>query len=213
MLSAAKDGTIRLWDVSSGTQIFSLGTGKGKYTPITAISIGERGVTPFAVNGVGTTSDSREVDTADKIVFCALQDGSFEVFDLGSKSSIFQSTPMSPSTGSLTAIIYSASRNLVATGSSKGLIAVYSTLSLSSPLSFSMRNGASIESLAFTSSGTGLAVATDDGLPFIANISLDIPEVEAEFVGGDCEGVRAVRSRENEVWTAGDDGVVRVYQC
>ena len=76
-----------------------------------------------------------------------------------------------------------------------------------------MRNGASIESLAFTSSGTGLAVATDDGLPFIANISLDIPEVEAEFVGGDCEGVRAVRSRENEVWTAGDDGVVRVYQC
>jgi len=61
--------------------------------------------------------------------------------------------------------------------------------------------------------GTGIVVATDDGLPFIANVGVDKLEVEAELIGGDCEGMRVVKSRENEVWSAGDDGVVRVYQC
>lgn len=212
ILSGSKDGTVRLWDVGSGMQICSLGTGKGIYTPITAMSIGQKGDVPVAVNGAAPSSNDKEVDTADKLVFCALQDGSYEVFDLGSKLSIFQSTPTSLSAGSLTAITYSPSRNLLATGSSKGLIIVYSTLNLSSPLTSFTRNGASIESLAFTSTGTGLIVATDDGLPFVADIGSDKPKVEAELVGGDCEGVRAVRSREWEVWTAGDDGVVRVYQ-
>jgi proteasomal ATPase-associated factor 1 len=212
VLSGAKDGSVRLWDVGSGTQIFSLGTAKGKYTPITAMSIGPKGDTPSAVNGARMASDDREVDTMDKLVFCALQDGSFEVFDLGSRLSIFQSTPTSPSAGSLTAITYLPSRNLVATGSSKGLVTVYSTQSFSSPLVSFMRNEASIESLAFTTTGTELVVATDDGLPFIASVDSDRLAVVAELVGGDCEPVRVVRSRENEVWTAGDDGVVRVYR-
>jgi proteasomal ATPase-associated factor 1 len=32
VVSAAKDGTVQLWDVSSGTQICSIGMAKGKYT-------------------------------------------------------------------------------------------------------------------------------------------------------------------------------------
>jgi proteasomal ATPase-associated factor 1 len=194
-------------------EICSLVTGKGRCTPVTAMSIGPKGDVPIvAVNGAATARDDKEVDTADKLVFCALQDGSYEVFDLGSKLSVFQSTPASPGSGSLSAITYLPSRNLLATGSSKGIITVYSTLALSSLTSFT-RNGASIESLAFTSAGTGLAVATDDGLSFIAGIGLDKPTTQAELIGGDCEGVRVVRSKEGEVWTAGDDGVVRVYQC
>jgi len=67
-------------------------------------------------------------------------------------------------------------------------------------------------------------VVTDDGLPFVARIrridakegsgsSADV-EVEAELIGGDCDAVRVVRTREDgEIWTAGDDGVVRVYRC
>ena len=214
VLSGSKDGTLRLWDVSSGTEICSLVTGKGRCTPVTAMSIGPKGDSPIAaVNGAATARDDREVDTADKLVFCALQDGSYEVFDLGSKLSVFQSTPPPSGAGSLNAITYLPSRNLLATGSSKGIITVYSTLSLSSPLTSFTRNGTSIESLAFIRAGTGLAVATDDGLPFIAGIGSDKPTTQAELIGGDCEGVRVVRSKEGEVWTAGDDGVVRVYQC
>ena len=213
VVSGAKDGTVRLWDVSSGTQIYSFGTGKGKYIPVTAMDIGPRGATPVTIDGAGTVADEREVDTADKLIFCALQDGSFEVFDLGSKQSVFQSRPTDPSSGSLCAITYSPSHNVLATGSSKGVITVYSTLSLWTPLTSFVRNGASIESLAFTSTGTRLVVATDDGLPFIASVGSDRPVVEAELIGGDCEGVRVVRCKDSEVWTAGDDGIVRVYQC
>ena len=61
-----------------------------------------------------------------------------------------------------------------------------------------------------------LAIATGDGLPYIATISRDSAlnvKVTAEIVGGDCEGVRIVRVGEEVVWTAGDDGVVRAYRA
>lgn len=212
VLSAAKDGTLRLWDSSSGTQIRMMGTGKGKYTPINAMLVGDRanidtGAT-VTVDG-SVPRDEREVDTAEKLVFCALQDGSFEVFDLGSKLSIFQSQPTHA--GGLTAIAYTSSQSLLATGSSQGLITVYSTATSlsSSPLCSFARNGASIEALAFNSAG--LVVATDDGLPFIVSVGTGSPMVESELVGGDCDGVRVVRTQERRIWTAGDDGVVRVY--
>lgn len=214
VLSAAKDGTVRLWDVSSGTQICSMGTGNGKYVPVLAMCVGDRGGFEFVtsdVDGGGATRDEREVGTADTLVFCTLQDGSFEIFDLGSKRSLFKSAAVGAD--NLTAITYSSAENLLVTGSSKGVVTVYSTRSistLSSPLTSFARNEASIEDLIFTSAG-GLAVATDDGLPFIAKVSEDGPGVEMELVGGDCEGVRIVRAREGELWTAGDDGVVRVY--
>jgi proteasomal ATPase-associated factor 1 len=211
-LSGAKDGTVRLWDVSSGLQICALTTGKGKGTPVNAMSIGLRGDYYVTANGAETASDDREIDTADKLVFCALQDGSFEVFDLGSKASIFQSKPTSPSIGSLNAITYSPYLNLLATGTSKGLIMIYSTLSLSTSLASFTRNGASIESLAFTGTRTSLVAATNDGLPFIATIDSEKPILSAELVGVDCEGVRVLRSKDREVWTASDDGVVRVYR-
>ncbi|KIM81290.1 hypothetical protein PILCRDRAFT_89248 [Piloderma croceum F 1598] len=75
--------------------------------------------------------------------------------------SVFQSTPALPraSAGSLSAMTYLLSRDLLAsfaTGSSKGIITLYITLTLSSPPSSFTRNGASIESLTFTSAGTGL---------------------------------------------------------
>jgi proteasomal ATPase-associated factor 1 len=59
----------------------------------------------------------------------------------------------------------------------------------------------------------GLIVTTEDGLPFIANVLPDGQSVQAELVGGDCDGVRAVRvSGEGVIWTAADDGIVRKYQ-
>lgn len=212
VLSASKDGTLRLWDVSSGTQIRMMGTANGKYTGITAMSVGDkRGAAIDMINDSVTAKiDEREVDTSEKLVFCALQDGSFEAFNLGSKLSLFQSTP-TRGVGGLTAIAYSPALNLLATGSAKGLVAIYSTLQLSSlnPLTTFTRNGASVEDLTFTS--TGLVVATDDGLPFVVMFNGDMPGVEAELVGVDCEGVRVLRYRNGEVWTAGDDGVVRMY--
>ncbi|KZT25945.1 WD40 repeat-like protein [Neolentinus lepideus HHB14362 ss-1] len=236
ILSSAKDGTIRLWDVSGGQQIRAMWS--TRYVPVNDMSIGEK--VEFQASATADpdgesestpkpiTLDAREVDTAGNVVFCALQDGEFEAFDLATKNSVFHSS--SNTSGKkfpLTAISYSSTSNFLATGSSKGIVTVYDTRNLSSPLTSFTRNGSSIESLAFvvpsslkfsgssTQDGElGLAIATEDGLPYIAEVRPEGPGVVAELVGGDCEAVRAVRVRSEdagEVWTAGDDGIVRKY--
>lgn len=221
ILSAAKDGTVRLWDVGSGTRIALIGVGRGAYTGVCAmcVDVGDLG---SSSNEEGQlVKDEKEVGTEDKLAFCALQDGSFEVLSLASKSSLFHSasTPTSPPS-SLSAIAYSSKHKILATGTSNGLITVYSTASLDSlslPIASFTRNKAAVEDLSFIPDGR-LVVVTDDGLPFIARLNIHEdpptpPQVDAELVGGDCEGIRVVRIRdgEGEVWTAGDDGVVRVY--
>lgn len=223
ILSSSKDGTVRIWDVPSGTQIRSMGV--RDYSPVLATSAGEKReaaiLQPYSgvECGAPVPLDDREVDTSDKIVFCATQDGSIQAFDLGSKLSVFRtdSTHGSPALQSIT---YSPSSSLLATGSSKGVITVYDTRALQTPMISFSRNTASIEDLAFltpsadnASAEVALAVATEDGLPFISGVRPEGPYVKAELVGSDCEAIRCVRVRagSTEVWTAGDDGVVRIY--
>ena len=103
------------------------------------------------------------------------------------------------------------SGNWFATGSTKGVVALYDLRSLSSALATFRRNGAGVEDLCFLDEGLGLAVATSDGLPFVAGLSdggSDV-KVAAELAGVDCDSVRSVRARARHVWCASDDGVVR----
>ncbi|THH00077.1 hypothetical protein EW026_g2405 [Hermanssonia centrifuga] len=97
ILSGSKDGTVRLWDVSSGSQIRMWGT--SKFTSIFSTSVGEQGEGAFTGHPDGEESnkipmpmDPKEVDTADKVAFCGLSDGTFEAFDLGTKLSVFRSS-------------------------------------------------------------------------------------------------------------------------
>lgn len=88
------------------------------------------------------------------------------------------------------------------------------------PLTTFSRNGASVEDLTFLHSSVseskevGLAVATEDGLPYVVGVRPEGPVVQAELVGTDCDAVRAVRTGGllGEVWTASDDGIVRRYE-
>ena len=236
VLSCAKDGTVRLWDVSNARQLHLLVAGKGKYTPVMSMTVGQR-VADTQVNGLSMANDAEshgtasvqdgEVDTSDKVVFCALGDGTFEGFDLRTKASFFQSEAavhVTESRAALKSIVYSSSRRLLATGSVQGTVTLFDVRSLSQPLTSFYRNSASIEDLAFwspsaagdfmTSSGTGLIVATEDGLPYIADVSPRGAKVRAEIVGGDCDAVRVVRMDEKgSIWTASDDGVVRKYSA
>jgi len=227
VLSCAKDGTLRLWDVGGATTIRTMGV-QG-FCPILKMSLGELGDewirrppegdevhTPLAL-------DQKEVDTSQKLVFCALADGTFEAIDLGSKISVYHSsTPGS----ALNAITYSASHSLLATGSRDGNISVYDTRQLPSsssstakgPLFSFCRNNAAIEDLIFANTDSSsydpavsLITATFDGLPFCATISPEGPSVVEEYVGHDCDPVRVVRCAGGSVWTAGDDGAVRKY--
>jgi proteasomal ATPase-associated factor 1 len=224
--------------------------GNGRYVPVSSMSLGERGEgkvwmtqpdgESFTENsesrsesgdnqGTKALADEGEVDTSDKVVFCALSNGSFEAFDLRSKAAIFQSAPVIDSTGkssALSSIIYSSSHQLVATGSVNGTVVLFDVRSLSTPLTSFYRNTACIEDLVFCNpqgslprflaednrGDIGLIVATEDGLPFIAAVLPDGLAVRAELVGSDCDAVRAVRTDQNGVvWTAADDGIVRRY--
>lgn len=175
-----------------------------------------------------------EEGTNNKLAFCALQNGSFDILDLSYKRPAFSSLP-SQSGGALTAITYSASTHLFATGSSTGLLSVYDIRVLPSPGSSSAsrsgslftcrRNEAQLESLSFlpptTSSNSDevhLAIAPADGLPYTLSVRPEGPIISEELVGYDCDPVRCVRVVEGlsgekraRVWTGGDDGVVRMY--
>ena len=155
-------------------------------------------------------NDLEVPETQSKVVFCGLQSGSYEQFDLGSKRSVYRS---SASSSPLTSIAYSDSRNLLATGSSTGLVTLYDIRSLDTPLTSFSRTEGGVEDLDFilTSEEVELAIATADGLPYVASIIPEGPGVAAELIGVDCDPVRNIRVRGREIWSASDDGVVRRY--
>lgn len=158
-----------------------------------------------------TIIDPREVETTGKVVFAALQDGSFEVFDLGTKNSIHK---YRVGKQALNAISYSAAHDLLVTGSTKGVVTVFDTRQLSSPLTAFARNRASIEGLGIRgcTADTEVVVIAEDGLPYVAGVRPDGPQVHTELVGSDCDAVRNVKATEDgTIWTAGDDGIVRRY--
>lgn len=115
--------------------------------------------------------------------------------------------------GGLSAMAHSGSGNLFAAGSAKGVLAVYDVRCLSSSLVTFRRNEAGIEDLCFVNldGDGGLAVATSDGLPFVADARSDEVKVVAELAGVDCDPVRGVRVRGRDVWCASDDAVVRKW--
>ncbi|KAI9064068.1 WD40 repeat-like protein [Trametes sanguinea] len=237
VLSGSKDGTIRLWDVPSGSQIRTLAAGTNHFVPVLAMSAGERWSAPetgLAADGAPEDVDPREVETGDKVVFCALQDGSFELFDLRTKRAVFRPSVGLPGARSaLQALAYSPTHHLLATGSASGLVSLYDVRTLGDTATTAFRrNEAPIEDVSFVdlsaarfnlstpttaesevaTGALGLAIATEDGLPYVAEILPDRPRVRTELVGTDCDAVRFVRVAGHDVWSAADDGVVRRYR-
>lgn len=188
------------------------------------MSLGNKSTTQFEItpnpDGEAPSSPSiveshpKEIETSDKVVFCALSDGSLEAFDLGTKHSVHRTVV---GTQSLNTVSYSPLHHLVATGSIDGIVTVFDTRSFSAPVTSFSRNSACIEDLAFISQSdkedeVGVVVATEDGLPYVISIRPEGPAVLSELIGSDCDAVRVVRiGSGGEIWTAGDDGIVRRY--
>ncbi|KAF8587734.1 WD40 repeat-like protein [Ramaria rubella] len=220
VLSCAKDGTLRLWDVASGSQIRVLGS--RDYSPIYKMSLGVRDFEPVThrppdgdiTECIPMSIDSRETDTVDKVVFCALQNGGFEAFDLGSKSSFFHSEPTSISRSALESLAYSSADHVLATGSRAGVVTIYDTRQLATSLFSFQRNSASIEDIVLVPASNNevhFAVASADGLPYVASIRPEGPQVIEELVGYNCDAVRGIKTTGGNLWTVGDDGLIRRY--
>lgn len=184
---------------------------------------------------------STEGGAHENVIYAALQNGSINAFDLRTRNLIYASpNAAAKRAGALSAMAHDSSSHLLATGSAKGIVSLFDTRFLpASSSSFAIlpsvggqsagtalfsfqRSNASIDDLAFVSLAAGethphLLVASADGFPYRASVHPDGPRVVEEYVGFADEGVKVVRSRRKEdgsgddVWCAGDDGIVRRY--
>ncbi|KAJ3506393.1 hypothetical protein NMY22_g17266 [Coprinellus aureogranulatus] len=179
--------------------------------PVLCMSMGQRESPDATSNASG---DEREVpEVQSNVVFAGLQDGTFELFDLSNKKSTYRSQPP-PQSQRLTSIAYSPQHHTLATGSNTGAIAVYDVRSLDTPITSFVRQDGEILDLAAFSSGESLrlAVATSDGLPYVAKVGWDGSVQADELIGVDCDPVRNVRVLgRNDIWLSSDDSVVRRY--
>ncbi|KAJ3932319.1 MAG: WD40-repeat-containing domain protein [Lentinula lateritia] len=224
IISSSMDGTIRVWDVSTGEEETLVHSAAG-------VGIGINRIFLDPDRDLSTSEDTEP--SPNGRLYAALHDGSFEVFALdGSQKPrklVHQFRSEKSIHGALNAIAVSIPigeerEKFIAVGSANGVISIYNASSYAS-VHF-RRNDASIEDLDFVrlpQSTLGLVITTGDGLPWIASLdelpitgSVDAKvSVYAELVGGDVDAVRHVSvhtvSSTVEVWTASDDGIVRRY--
>ncbi|KAJ3893791.1 WD40-repeat-containing domain protein [Lentinula edodes] len=224
IISSSMDGTIRVWDVSTGEEETLVHSAAG-------VGIGINRIFLDSDRDLSSSEDAEP--SSNGRLYAALHDGSFEVFTLdGSQKPrklVHEFRSEKSIYGALNAITVSmptaeAREKFIAVGSAQGVISIYNASSYAS-VHF-RRNEASIEDLDFVplpQSKLGLVITTGDGLPWIASLdelpitgSVDAKvSVYAELVGGDVDAVRNVSvhtvSSTIEVWTASDDGIVRRY--
>ncbi|KZT31764.1 hypothetical protein SISSUDRAFT_1123709, partial [Sistotremastrum suecicum HHB10207 ss-3] len=179
-------------------------------------SAGSNGTT-----GAGTGAEG-EVDTNDKVLYAALNSGKFDIHDLSSRTTVYTSS--FPSHSPLTSIAFSSSLNTLITSNQAGVLAIYDTRNLETPLQQISRAGLddsspSISDISFIGENRKtIGVCTGDGTPFVLNWGVGDGEglgvVTEELVGWDCDPIVGLANRarlDGEVaWVASAD-VVRTY--
>ena len=165
VLSASKDGTIRLWDVGGAKEIAlrRWSTGAGAVAAL-CLDAGEGYESSWRGEGApGILSAPGEVGTENKLVFAGLQDGRVEGFDLRSKRSAFsfsskQSGQLaggssSANSAAIDSIAFAPGSGMLAAGARSGILRWWDLRSCGGgegpPLCELKRNGAGIESLAW----------------------------------------------------------------
>ncbi|CAE6412793.1 unnamed protein product [Rhizoctonia solani] len=223
-VSAGRDGTLRVWDLTPESSSVSRQIGLIR-------SSGDVAINSFAISSTPHSNT---------LAVLALQSGHFDLVDIEGRSTLFSSsapgfqfTKNGPLDASdIFSLPESPNKYLVVTGSQRGVLSLYicavgDTGVVTASLGSCVRNGAGISDVKFMSSPDSptnkyprVLVATNDGLPYqlrISQISESSPlefEVAVEYAGGaDCSPVRNIawHAESNTVWIAGDDGIIWIY--
>ncbi|KAF9318957.1 hypothetical protein BG003_010261 [Podila horticola] len=207
VLSSSNDGTVKLWEVASGTTIRTLASYGDR---INAIAVGAWD-TPLASK---VHLDSKEVATEGKLVVAVSENGTLYGLDVRASEEAFQRR--SYNKAPLRSVAYSELHSLVASGTSEGVVEVFDIRKQDEVLSRHQRSTAGISSLVFKSStenGLSLVVGCDDsGLYETSSVTDALIQVRREYVGYDLDGpcrVRLVGGGPGLVSASKEGGILR----
>jgi proteasomal ATPase-associated factor 1 len=202
VLSASKDGTIRLWNVGEAKELRQWGIERKR-----------------AIEGLVVLEDKEllkemGMGEEERIMLASTKDGVAVV--PWTKPGWF--VPKADEAGQQISMAYSATSRLLATGHSDGTIALRPVISLSpnapeTLIKLFRRNDSPIYSLSFAS--TDLLIGTSTGLP--CRIGVKVKEgtisvrIKEEYAGWEAVGVECWTEGNGSVWCAGGEGGVRRY--
>ena len=231
VVSASKDGTVRMWDVGQGKEVR-----RWSIAPRTAVEKVVYVTDEVAVSMLRQRGRSRETvtnghgqahDDTDGVILAALQSGDIAVIDPSSNGSAPVAVIPSPVESNLVSFAYDPVLQLAATGHTNGVISLRrladiptdTSATTQHPARLFRRNESPIYSLAFHypkdangERSIDLFVGTAAGLPCRLSIapSLDV-RVKEEFAGWEAAGVECWASSGDSAWCAGGEGGVRRY--
>ncbi|GAA5834307.1 hypothetical protein JCM3766R1_005179 [Sporobolomyces carnicolor] len=235
VVSSSLDGTLKLWDLSTGvnTRTWRLSH------PISSLHV------ISSSNASELSASSNVLDG--RFAFCGHPNGTISLVSLSPNESAPESSLVTPITtlkcsssvhSSVETLSYDAEDRLLAAGSRNGSVTLFrlpecpleqiSVVEIDAVRTWTRTQGSSIRSIQSRRSDDGqlsLFVASSDGLPYQASIvfvdddndeSTDKVKVEVvgEFVGLNCDPCTGILATpEGTVWTSGGsgDGSIRVY--
>ncbi len=208
VLSAGKDGTIRLWDVSTGKEIRKWEVEKR-----------------LAIEGLVVIEDERgklaiAKEDEERVIVVACQDGHLAALPWSATGRTVELLTWSAILSSaLLSIAYSPELGVIATGHTDGIITLRPLMS--NPLfhldtsitTLIRRNESPVYSLAFA--GKDLLIGAAAGLPCRLSLRMyasgPIIRVKEEYAGWEAVGIEAWAVGKDGVWCAGGDGGIRRY--
>jgi WD40 repeat protein len=186
LLSASKDGSLRMWDIRSGAQKATWALQQ----PAVAIA-----------SAAGDPSGP---------VWVALADGSVQSLDTRVSTPV---TKLRNGAAAARTIAVSGDGREIALGSADGMVVLFDVHGGSIRRRW-RRGGAPVVCVSFAPGGR-VVIGGEDGLPHVIDFSKGDNHTGlriSELVFGNVEAARALRVSEEFVYIAGDEGVVRKYE-
>lgn len=202
IVSVCRDGTCRLWDLgeSDCLSIFGNFGCLINACDIVSLSSDKLNLLPETIE----ERTEREVETENKIVCCACEDGYIRVIALKSRATIFEYKCES----AVNCCCFMTEITLVC-GTQNGHIYVFDIENKSAPKDFWKEFRSSILSVKKFTPTNGLLVTTADGSCFIHNLRMKNNVIE--LTGPDCDHVYKAVYNETHMFTCCRDGFVRKY--
>lgn len=204
VLSAGKDGTVRLWSVGEGKEVRKWSTEHKRAVERLVVLEDKESLARLGLEG------------EERVMLAASKDG----ITIIPWTSPAWFVPSPSELGHLLSIAHSSFTHLIATGHSDGVTALRPLSSLAqntkeTSIRLIRRNESPIYSLLFSSNSSDLFLGTAAGMPCRLGVEHEdgktLVSVKEEFAGWEAVGVECWTEGDGSVWCAGGEGGIRRY--